>query len=103
LERKDRTGPQPIADAIRLFLRESGLRRPRGDESVFQAWIDAAGSVWSARAVPTAFRGGQLTVEVTSAVHLSELKGYHSEAIRARANSVLGEARIRKVIFKLTI
>jgi len=101
LERKDPTGPLPIANAIRQFLRESGLRRPSGDERVFQAWSQAAGESWSAHAQPVAFRSGQLTVEVASSVRLSELKGFHAERFRAKANASLGEARIRKVVFKL--
>ena len=51
--------------------------------------------------MPVAFRGGQLTIEVDSSVALAELKGFHGEGIRARANAALGEARIRKVTFKL--
>ncbi len=101
MERKDPSGPQPIANAIRQFLKESGLRRPSGDERVFRAWSDAAGAAWKERATPAAFRAGQLVVEVSSSVHLAELKGFHSEDIRARANSQLGEARIKKVVFKL--
>ena len=101
MERKDPSGPQPIANAIRQFLKESGLRRPSGDERVFRAWVDAAGAAWKERALPTSFRGGQLVVEVASSVHLAELKGYHAEAIRARANAALGEVRIQKIVFKL--
>lgn len=101
MERKDPSGPQPIASAIRAFLKESGLRRPAGDERVFRAWSDAAGSPWTEHATPVSFRGGQLVVEVASSVHLSELKGYHGEGIRGRANTALGEARIKKVVFKL--
>ena len=103
MERKDPpSGPRPISDAIRLFWKESGLRRSAGDERVLRAWTDAAGPAWKERATPCSFRAGQLTVEVASSVHLAELKGYHAETIRARANAALGEARIRKVTFKLT-
>ena len=95
-------GPQPIADAIRAFLRESGLNRPSGaDERVFRAWTDAAGDAWKSAASPLAFRAGQLTVTVRTSVQLSELKGYHAEAIRKRANALLGSARIQKVRFEL--
>ena len=101
MERKEPTGPQPIAGAIREFFRESGLRRPAGDELVFRAWSDAAGESWAKHAWPVSFRSGQLTVEVASSVRLAELKGFHGERFRARANAALGEARIRKVAFKL--
>ncbi len=100
MERKEPSGPQPIASVLRQFLKESGLRRPSGDERVFSAWTNAAGSTWKS-AVPVSFRAGQLVVEVLSSVHLSELKGYHGEGLRARANAALGEALIKKVVFKL--
>jgi hypothetical protein len=94
-------GPQPIAQAIRQFLAQGGLRRPQADERVFRAWTEAAGSSWGTRAIPVAFRAGQLTVEVATSVHMAELKGFHGEGLRARANTLLGEARIHKVVFKL--
>lgn len=106
MERNDRRqdaaprGPQPIASAIRHFLQESGLHRTRGDERVFRAWSEAAGA-WKERAFPVAFRDGQLTVEVGSSAVLAELKGFHAESLRARANATLGETKIRKVVFKL--
>jgi hypothetical protein len=101
LERKERRGPQPIADILRQFLRESGLRRPSGDERILRAWSDAAGDAWKTRATPVLLRAGQLTVEVASAPYLAELRGFHGEGIRRRANAALGEERIRKVVFKL--
>ena len=100
-ERREPSGPQPIASAIRRFLDESGLRRSRGDERVLRAWSDAAGPHWKERACPVAFRGGQLTVEVDSSVALAELRGFHAEKFRARANASLGEVVIHKVAFKL--
>jgi hypothetical protein len=51
--------------------------------------------------VPVAFRAGQLTVEVAGSAYLAELKGYHGEGLRARANTLLGEPTIHKVVFKL--
>ena len=68
---------------------------------MFHAWTEAAGRAWGPRAIPVAFRAGQLTVEVATSVHLAELKGFHGEGIRARANTLLGEPSIHKVVFKL--
>jgi hypothetical protein len=101
MERKVPSGPQPIAGAIRQFLAESGLQRARGDERVLRAWSEAAGPLWKERAFPVAFRGGQLTVEVGSSVALAELRGFHTERLRARANAALGQDAIHKVTFKL--
>lgn len=101
MERKEPSGPQPIASLLRSFLRERGLQRPSGDVQVLEAWSLAAGPGWSKHAIPVAFRAGQLTVEVASSVRLSELKSFHGEGIRAKANAALGETRIHKVVFKL--
>jgi hypothetical protein len=101
LERRSSRGPQPIGDILRQFLKDSGLRRTSGDERVLSAWSQAAGDVWKTRAAPVLLRAGQLTVEVASAPYLAELRGFHGEGIRRRANAILGEERIRKVVFKL--
>jgi hypothetical protein len=101
MERKEPSGPRPIAGAIREFLAESGLLRGRGDDRVLRAWSDAAGPAWKERARAVAFRGGRLMVEVTSSVALAELRGFHAEKLRARANAALGEDVIHKVTFQL--
>ena len=98
---KDKHGPQPIAQAIRQFLSQGGLRRPPADERAFRAWTEAAGAEWGPRAIPVSFRAGQLTVEVAASVHLAELKSFHGEGIRSRANALLGGRSIHKVVFKL--
>lgn len=100
-DRKEPSGPQPIAGAIRQFLAESGLNRTRGDERVLRAWSDAAGPSWKEHASPVRFRGGQLVVQVGSSVALAELRSFHSERIRALANASLGGDVIRKVVFEL--
>jgi hypothetical protein len=100
-DRQDRKGPKPIRDAIRKFLRESSFNRPAEHERVFRAWSEAAGTDWQKRAVPVSFRGGQLTVEVSSSVHLAELRNFSGETLRARANAALGRGLIRKLTFKL--
>jgi len=101
LERKEPRGPQAIADLVRGFLREHGLARSGGDERVFAAWNEAAGASWKARAVPVAFRGGQLTLEVASSLDLQELKSFRGEGFRARANGSLGQTMIHKLAYKL--
>jgi hypothetical protein len=98
---QEKHGPQPIAQAIRQFLAQGGLRRPPADERVFRAWAEAAGPDWAARARPVSLRGGQLTVEVAASVHLAELKGFHGESIRTRANALLDGRSIHRVVFKL--
>jgi hypothetical protein len=101
MDRKEPSGPQPIAGAIRQFLAESGLSRTRGDERVLRAWSDAAGPSWKVHASPVRFRDGHLTVQVGSSVALAELRSFHAEKIRTRANASLGRDVIQKVTFEL--
>jgi hypothetical protein len=94
-------GPSPIQEAIRSFLRETGLSaRPR-DERIFAAWCSAAGPELARRAVPVRFRSGELLVEVDSAAHLHELKSFTGEAYRREANGILGSGAIQRVVYKL--
>jgi hypothetical protein len=101
LERKEPKGPQPIAELVRGFLRQHGVALPAGDERIFTAWNEAAGTVWKARAVPVAFRAGQLTLEVASSLDLQELKSFRGEGFRAKANTGLGQTLIHKLAYKL--
>jgi len=101
LERKESKGPQPLSELVRGFLRQHGVQRSTGDERVLEAWTDAAGATWRKRAVPVLFRGGQLTLEVTNSIDLSELKSFRAEDIRLRANRNLGQTLIHKLAFKL--
>ncbi len=95
------SGPKPIRDAIRQFLRENRLRRPAAHERVFQAWTEALGAEWRPHAWPVAFQGGRLVVEVESPVHLYELRNFRGEGYRGQANRFLGEELIRRVVFKV--
>ena len=50
---------------------------------------------------PVAFRNGDLTVEVASSALLQELKSFTADGFRRKANEILGDARIRRVVVKL--
>lgn len=51
-------------------------------------------------AQPVRFRGGELTVEVSSAVHLQELRNFTGDEVRRKANEKLGNDTIRRVVFR---
>ena len=53
------------------------------------------------RARAVRFKRGELTVEVESAAHLQELSSFTGESIKREANRILGDDRIRNVVFKL--
>lgn len=99
--RAERGGIGSLGQAVQQFLNESGLGAKMRDWPVYEAWSKALGEDLARRARPVDFKHGQLFVEVESAAHLSELRGFTGERYRALANRHLGAERIRRVSFKL--
>lgn len=98
MEEKKR-GPVPLSDAIQAFLKDSGIRAKGRDGEVYRAWNEAYGST---DARPVALRRGALHVEVTSTSVLQDLKSFSGDRFRRKANQILGEERIRRIVVKLT-
>jgi hypothetical protein len=89
-----------LQEALDELFRGSGLRARGRDRAVFEAWGDAVGALGEhARAVR--FARNELVVEVASAAHMHELRSFTGEDYRRQANRILGEERIRRVVFKL--
>ena len=101
MQQRKSSGPRPIQDEIKSFLRDSGLGWKQRDVQVFDAWERALEPRMRERAKPVRFRGGVLTVEVDSAGHMHEFKNFTGERYRKGANDVLGRALIRRLVFKL--
>ena len=97
----DRGGQAFLGDALRRFLKDSGLGAQMRDWKVYDAWREVLGPELSLRARAVAFRRGELIVEVESAAHLQELKTFTGETYRHAANQSLGSPRITSVSFKL--
>ena len=95
-----KSGPSPIRDAIKVFLRDAGLRQKPQDQLVFRAWSEVLGQRAS-RAIPVRFSRGELVVEVDSAVHLQELRNFTGDGFRRRVNKALDHEVVRKLTFKL--
>jgi hypothetical protein len=108
-----RGGVASLHDAVKDFLRVSGLTSRSGHGPVYEAFADAAGERFTRRARPVRFTRGELVVEVDSAAHLSELQGFLGRDIQARANQILrsaattgvpggtGREEIRRLTFRL--
>lgn len=94
-------GPTALGDALRGFLKDSGLGEQLRHARIYRAWSDALGPRLAERAKPVNLRFGELTVEVESAPHLHELQNFTGEAFRRKANESLGEERIKKIQFRL--
>jgi hypothetical protein len=100
-------------DALRAFLRDSGLAKHMHQWPVFEAWSQAVGRDIARRARPVQFTRGQLCIEVDSAAHLHELTNFTGERFRELANAHLrgevgtglreqvGKPEIQRVVFRL--
>lgn len=96
-----RGGLHSAGDAVREFLRDSGLDARLRDWPVYEAWREVLGQDLSRRARAVDFRRGELVVEVESAAHLHELQSFTGEGYRRRTNQHLGREAVRKVTFRL--
>ena len=97
----DRKGLASIDDAVKGFLRASGIGAKLGPWPVYQAFLEAAGVTFARRARPVRFARGELVVEVDSAAHLAELQSFLGAELRSKTNQILGAENVRKLTFKL--
>ena len=97
----ERRGAASMQDAVRGFLRDSGLAAQMRHWPVFAAWSRALGNELARRAQPVRFARGELCVEVESAAHLHELANFSGERYRALANAHLGQPEIQRIVFRL--
>lgn len=97
----DRQGLASLDTALKSFLKTSGLADRFGPPPEFRAFKDAAGETFARHARAVRFARGELVVQVSSAPHLSELRGFRGEEIRVRTNQLLGRDEVRKITFRL--
>lgn len=90
-----------LDDALKTFLRASGISERLGPWNIYRAFSDAAGATFARHARAVRFARGELLVQVDSAPHLAELKGFLGEEIRARTNQILGREDVRRITFRL--
>jgi hypothetical protein len=96
-----RRGIASMQDALRGFMRDSGLASQTRHWPVFEAWSRAVGVDIARRARPVRFARGELCVEVDSAAHMHELANFSGERFRELANTQLGKPEIQRVVFRL--
>lgn len=96
-----RKGLASIDDALKSFLRTSGIGERLGPWATFRAFSDAVGAKFARHARAVRFARGELVVQVDSAPHLAELKGFLGEEVRTRTNQILGRDDVRRITFRL--
>jgi len=99
--KSDRKGLASLDDALKSFLKTSGIGERFGPPLEFRAFKEAAGVAFARHARAVRFSRGELVVQVSSAPHLAELKSFRGEEIRARTNQILGRDEVRKITFRL--
>ena len=90
-----------LGEAVRDFMRESGLNERERSGAVFAAWNSAAEAALGGNAPAVRFKGGELVVEAGSSAHLQELKGFLGEGLRQEANRRLGAEKIQRITFRI--
>ncbi|MEO2146413.1 MAG: DUF721 domain-containing protein [bacterium] len=88
-------------EALKRYLKGSGLGERLRHGDVHQAWSQALGVKNASRARSVAYRGGELIVEVESAAHKQELETFTADRYRRKANQFLGTDRIHRVTIKM--
>ena len=102
MNEEKRKGQQVVlGDAVKRYLRTSGIAERSNSGAVFSAWNDAAEALLGAKVPAVKFKGGELTAETASSAYLQELKSFQGEALRKEANRRLGEEKITRVTFRI--
>ena len=102
MKEEKRKGQQVvIGDAVKRYMRTSGIAARESSGAVFSAWNDAAEALLGTRVPAIKFQGGELVVETASSAHLQELKSFQGEELRQEANRRLGGEKISRVSFRL--
>lgn len=89
-----RRSPRPLTSAIDSLVED--LAPDTLLASVQRAWPQAVGALIAAEAVPTAARGGVLTVSCSAAVWAQELD-LMAPSILPRLNDLVGEPRVQRL------
>ena len=90
-----------LGDALRTWMRVSGLEEQMRHQRVYTAWNEALGRALAPHARPVRFRAGELWVDVDSSAYLHDFTAFTGEQYRNSANERLGRAEIRSVRFQL--
>ena len=95
---RPKTHPDRVADALRQVVQRIDPERRLAAYRVWTFWRDEVGPAVAARAEPSSFRDGVLSVRVSGAAWMQELQ-FMKEELRERLNARLGADVIRDIYF----
>ncbi len=91
--------PRPLPGLIQECLHGLGLAERLREAEIWRIWPDVVGATVAARAQPLRIINGTLTVAVSSAPWIQELR-FMTGMIRDKLNNSLGGEVVREIVLK---
>lgn len=91
----------PLGGLIHSFLREHHLTAGGTQLAIFDAWKETAKEQGILHTQAVLFRKGHLSIEVSSAAMLQELRNFTGERMRSKTNERLQKELIQEISFKI--
>ena len=91
--------PRPLSGVIQESLSGLGLAERLREAEIWRIWLDVVGAALACRAQPLRIINGTLTVAVSSAPWMQELR-FMTGMIKEKLNSRLGAEIVREIILK---
>lgn len=91
--------PQPLNGVLGAALSDLGLAERLREADIWRVWNDVVGKAVSARAQPLRIINGVLTVAVSSAPWMQELR-FMTAMIQEKLNTALGGQVINQIVLK---
>ncbi len=98
--RRDRE-PQRLGEVLSGLLQRRAYARPLGLAHVAAAWARAAGEALASRSRVAQFRGGNLTIEVSSAAQRYELEAFSGASLLAKLRADPTVPPVRRLVFRV--
>lgn len=91
--------PRPLPGLLQESFQTLGLAERLRDAEIWRVWPEVVGAVVAARAQPLRIINGTLTVAVSSAPWMQELR-FMTGMMKEKLNSRLGSEVVREIILK---
>jgi predicted nucleic acid-binding Zn ribbon protein len=91
--------PRPLSGLVRENLVGTGLAERLREAEIWRIWPDVVGATLASRAYPVRIINGTLTVAVSSAPWMQELR-FMTEVMKEKLNSSLGSEVVRNIVLK---
>jgi len=91
--------PRPLSGVMRESLAGLGLAERLRETEIWRIWPDIVGDALASRAYPVRIINGTLTVAVSSAPWMQELR-FMTAMMKEKLNSCLGAEVVREIVLK---